>query len=279
MSKMSFNYIVILVLVISAGLGGFGCGWFSPNEPTTADHTSVTTSVNFPGQSLSVMAVSRIDLVVFGAGVDTIKTQLTLNGTRATGQVSVPVNKTLTFQVTVYDANNVILLQGQTVTTVSKDQANSIAVTLQFQVPALILTPTQASIAVGDSIEVMLQARNVSNMTSLGARILFDQTRLQVVDLDIDPDFISGNDGELVLLPVDQDFTTGKVDIVMGVVPASSSVSGDGILGKVLFKTLVADTVDLDISLDSTTDSDLGMYNSTAQSVDALTLGNRLIIQ
>ncbi len=256
-----------------------GCGLMTPNEPQTGDRVSIAASVNMPHQALATADLSSIVMVVTGNDIETIQTNLVLDGTKAKGTVDVPVDKQLTFTVSAY-RDTVKVLEGSTVTTVKKGQANSIPITLDFLISAIILTPPDSVISVGDSISVFLQARSPDSLSAIGARVSFNQNSLQVVDLSVEQGYLESNGGNVNLLKFTQDNSNGTVDLVVGIFPASSYVNSvDGKVGKIVFRAISADTVDLGLSVNNEDDSDLGVFDYKADLVNSLGLGSRIIIQ
>ncbi len=256
-----------------------GCGLMTPNEPQTGDRVSIAASVNMPHQALATADLSSIVMVVTGNDIETIQTNLVLDGTKAKGSIEVPVDKQLTFTVSAYK-DTVKVLEGSTVTTVKKGQANSIPITLDFLISAIILTPPDSVISVGDSISVFLQARSPDSLSAIGARISFNHNSLQVVDLSVEQDYLESNGGNVNLLKFTQDNSNGTVDLVVGIFPASSYVNSvDGKVGKIVFRAISADTVDLGLSVNNEDDSDLGVFDYKADLVNSLGLGSRIIIQ
>jgi len=267
-----FLGLFILFLVFS------GCSRLVPNGPDKLSDVAVTASLQMPHRGLSAASITRILLEITGADFTTIEKELVLTGTKAKASIKVPGDKKLTFKATAFQ-DTIAVLQGQTNLNTKGGDKVSLPIKLDFLVPALIITPPQAVINIGDSLTVYLQARKVSDLSTVGARITFDETSLNVIDMGREDDFLNKNGGTVNQLLFTKDNEQGTIDVVLGVFPASSAVSDSGKIGRIVFKALQAGTVDLSISLDNAFNSDLGLFDKNANLMYSLALGNRIIIQ
>jgi len=255
-----------------------GCSRMTPNGPDKLSDVSVTTSLKLPHRGLSAASLTKILLEVTGPEIKKIEKELILIGTKASTSIKVPADKQLTFKVTAFQ-DTVAVLQGQANLKAKGGDKISLPIKLNFLVPAIILTPPDTKINAGDTLTVYLQARKVSDLSTIGARIKFDYTKLNVIELGREDDFLIKNGGTVNQLRFTKDNTKGTVEIVLGVFPASKAVSDSGKIGRIVFKALQADTVDLSLSLDNSFDSDLGLFDKNANLMYSLALGNRIIIQ
>ena len=65
----------------------------------------------------------------------------------------------------------------------------------------------------------------------------------------------------------------------MGIFPASAAVSGEGRIGRIVFKAIDIGTATTNISLDNSTNSDLGFFDKNAALIPAFGLGSNIAIQ
>jgi hypothetical protein len=219
------------------------------------------------------MSLTKILLQVSGEGIDTINQELTMEGSTARGQVKVPKKKDLLFSVTAYNDTVAVLSGSQVFNT--KD-GKTVEIDLDFLVAALILSPPNVTVKKDSTVTFALSARHVTDLGTVGARVSFDASKLQVVDLQREDDFLTSQSGAVNQLVFSKDNTAGTVSLVIGIVPATAAVSGDGTIAKIVFKTQQTGTTDVDLSLDAGVDSDLGFFDKNADPLYAIGLGSRI---
>jgi hypothetical protein len=219
-------------------------------------------------------------LEVTGGGIQKIERELTMDEGGASGQVSVPVNKSLTYTVTAY-RDETEVLGGSTEYTAKKGGGNDIQIVLDYLIPALILTPSRATLAVNGTLNVYLEARGVTDLATLGARITFDPGVLQVTDLGREDDFLIKGGGSVLPAPggFTKDNSLGRVTIILSIFPATKAVSGNGRVGRIEFKAIGFGTTPLDLSVDNAIDNSLGLFDKKADLMDSLGLGSELTIE
>ncbi|MBN2412800.1 hypothetical protein JXQ31_14015 [candidate division KSB1 bacterium] len=255
----------------------FGCSRMFPDGPEKLNDVAVTASLQMPHRGLSAEMITKILLEITGTDFKTIEKELTLTGTKAKTSIKVPADKKLTFKATAFQ-DTIAVLQGQADVKAKGGDQVSLPIKLDFLVPAMILTPPDAVIKAGDTLTVYLEARAVSDLSTIGARIKFEQTSLDIIDLVREDDFLKKNGGSVNQLPIPTDDNQGIMDVVLGVFPASTAVSGSGKILRIVFKATQADTADLTITLDNAFNSDLGLFDKNANLMYSLALGNRIII-
>ena len=273
---MNRNFIYLGLLVLFSFIPG--CSQLAPNGPKDLRKAAVSASIKFAYQGFSPESLTKIVIEVTHSDIDTIRKKLTLGAGGAKGQIEVPMGKLLTFTAIAYQMATPVL-SGSTQFKPEADKTANIQIILDFLVPALILTPPDSTIDMGDQITVYLQARHCTDLGTIGARICFDNTKLKVMELGREDDFLKSNSGAINQLKFTKDNESGTVDIVLGVFPASAAVSGDGKIGKIVFKTLAGGAANLTISLDNSVDSDLGIFDKNADLIQALALGSSIQIQ
>ena len=256
----------------------FGCGRLVPIEPKAINETAVSASIKFPYKGLSPQSLTKIVVQVTHADIDTIRKELILSAGGAKGQLEVPTGKLLTFTAIAYQGTTAVL-SGSTQVKPEAGKTATVQILLNFLVPALILTPPDTSLSLGSEVAIYLEARHCTDLGTIGARLLFDNTKLQVVDLGREDAFLKSNSGSINQLKFSKDNTNGSVDVVLGVFPASAAVSGDGKIVKIVFKTVATGMANLAVSLDNAADSDLGLFDKNANLMDALALGGSVEIK
>ncbi|MCD6097896.1 hypothetical protein J7K18_03280 [bacterium] len=135
--------------------------------------------------------------------------------------------------------------------------------------PAVLISPSSYSAVVGEVFDIEIALRYVEDLVGVGVRLNFDSEKLEVVELGREDDFLTSNSGAVNQLTFTSDNDEGYVKLVLGILPASASVSdmsgnARGI-GKITFRALSPGTAELLLSVDNASDSDLGLYNSSAE--------------
>jgi hypothetical protein len=269
------------LLVALFSLAIVSCSKLTPVSSGSDDEAAIVASIDMSQTGLSASAISSILMQVSGAGMDTVRKQLTLDGTKATLQLKVKAGKSRTFSAIAYQGT-LAVLRGTTTIDLVAGKSTNVPISMEFSIAAVILSPPDTTVAKDASFTLYLKARHVTDLCTFGARISFDKTRLKVLDLGREDAFLKSGDGSINQLRFTKDTTTttGKIDIVLGVFPASKAVSGEeGMIGRIVFKALTAGTADLNISLDSTADSDLGLYDKNANLIPSIALGSRITVQ
>lgn len=272
-----FKKKTILPLFITLLAMLIGCAKDSPLTPKIEDQAAIAADVKISQKGYAAAALDSLVLKVTGEGVK-IHTALIIDGTKAQTRLQVPADKKLLMEVTGYQDTTAVLF-GSSEFTAKKDVPNSVQVQLNFLVPTIILSPPDSVLHKGDRIEIHLAARNVVDMATFGAEVQFDPAKLKVVELDREDAFLKANYGSVMQLQFTKDNAAGTVKAVLGIFPASSAVSGNGNIGKIVFEALDADTTDIAIRIDNQQHSDLGLFDKNANLMYSVGLGSRLYIQ
>lgn len=273
---MSTKYITLFSIFLFLLM--FGCATETPFSPQNIEHASVATSIKMSQNGYSAASLDSLLLEITGDGVKKIKKSLVIDGTKAYTQIDVPTGKQLRMEVTGYQDSTAVLY-GVNDFTAEKGQTAPVQIKLDFLVPTIILTPPDSSLKKGERISVYLAARNVVEMATFGAQVQFDPTKLKVVELEREDDFLKSNSGSVMQLQFTKDNTAGTVNAVLGIFPASSGVSGSGNIGKIVFEALETDTSDIAIRVDNAANSDLGLFDKNANLMYSVGLGSRIFIE
>jgi hypothetical protein len=255
-----------------------GCSEDAPLTPQAIDHASIATSIKVNQSGYTAASLDSLIMEVSGDGIQKIKKSLIIDGTRAHAQVQGPAGVALRMEVTGYQDSTAVLF-GANEFTADKGGATPVEIKMDFMVPTIILSPPDSSLQTGDRIALHLAARNVVEMSTFGAQVYFDPTKLKVVELEREDDFLKSNAGSVMQIEFSADNNAGTVKAVLGIFPASSGVSGSGNIGKIIFEAIDSDTTDIAIRVDNQQNSDLGLFDKSANLMYSVGLGSRLFIQ
>lgn len=256
----------------------FHCSKMQPTGPDAAEMSAVAASVKMAEKNYAASSLDSLVLQINGPEIDTIRRKLMVEGTQAHDQLQVPAGKTLKLEVTGYQDSTAVLYGSQELTA-EKNQTTPVNIVLDFMVPTIILSPPDSVLQKGQQIQVFLAARNVVEMATFGTEVHFDPTKLRVVELGREDDFLTGNSGSVMQLDFSKDNEAGVVKTVLGVFPASSAVSGSGNVGRIVFEALETDTTDITLRIDNLINSDLGLFDKNANLMYSVGLGSRIFIQ
>ena len=281
---MRSSKVVALIFVMTLSAFFYqNCDRTSPVAPADADDVAVSAAIQFADGPLAGLNLTQMILVVNekdkskadSIGKNLSQQELTMHTGGARGQVKVPKNKELYFTVTAY-MDTVPVLQGRSL--FKATGKSSLRITLDFLIPALILTPSDTTVTKGGNFTVYVQARHVVDMSTIGTLVKFDTSQVQVQDLGREDAFLKGNGGSVNSLKFSKDNDKGTVTMVLGVFPGSAAVSGDGKIGRIVFTAKSKGSADLQLLLDNIVDPDLGLYDKNANLIFAIGLGGRVTI-
>jgi hypothetical protein len=253
------------------------CDSQSPFTPKAQEHVSIRASIPVHPSMTANNSLTSMELVVTALNMDTVRTTLALTSTGAEGQVKVPSGSKRTFTVTGY-MGTLPVLQGTSEMDLESGQTADLTITMNYLISTIILSPPSVKIEKDSVFTVNLGARNVQNLAIFGARVKFDPSLLTVTDLGRKDSLLTRGGGSITQLEFNKDNTIGIVDVVLGIFPASNAVSGSGPIAEITFKALSAGEAQLELITDPSVDSDLGLYDRTANEITSLALGNRIQI-
>ena len=270
-----FPLILFSVLILT-------CTDYAPTEPKPGELSAISASMQMPHKGLLTAELTKIRLIVSGSGMDSIKKDLALTGSSASGQIEVPVDKKLTLAALAFK-DSVMVLQGSVAFTAKKGATNAVQIPMDFAVPAVILTPPDSSYSVSDTVSIHLEARHVTDLSVLGARVSFDTAFVEITDYTREDAFLSSNAGAVVPLKFSQDSAKGTLDVILGIFPSTGAVSSENAantkIANISFKAKKSGSTRIAISLDNQADSDLGLFDKNAELLYSLSLGSEVHIQ
>ncbi|HOT96116.1 MAG TPA: cohesin domain-containing protein [bacterium] len=247
-------------------------------EPENADDARVTATFSLSKAAVLKTGISRLVITVSGTGMKTMTLDTTVSAAaegRFQTTLKVTPGKNRLFQVSAFQ-DTLLVLTGKDSLDLKAGQKTALRLTLQFQVPALTLTPIDTTLAVNSTLTVYVKAHHVDSLCTIGTKLKFDPAKLQVVELGREDDFLKKNGGAVTQLQFSKDNTAGEVILQLGIFPAGKSVSGEGKIARILFKATATSTADIDLNLKGT---DLGLYDKRANPMQAVALGSHIVIQ
>ncbi len=252
------------------------CSQMGPNQPSPPGQSiSVQTSLRLP---LSASSLTRMDLVVTAEDMDTLRTDLTLEGGHAIGKIEVESGSARTFTVTGYK-DTVRVLHGQDTVDLEAGKEVSLHIKLAFLLPALIVSPPDTTVGQDSTVTVRISGRQMQDLITFGARLTFDPSFLRIVGLSRLDDDLTQNGGQVNQMKFSHDNAAGTMNVILGVFPAAAAVDGDIDVAQITFKALQAGVTGLSLTADPADDPDLGLYNKNADRIHAFTLGGSVTIQ
>ena len=245
----------------------------APEPPGAA---GATASFTLSKATLLETGISRLVITVTGAGMKavTVDTAVTAEGQFRT-DLKVAPGKNRLFEVSAYQ-DTLLVLAGSDSLDLKENQKVTLRMKLEFQVPALTLTPIDTTLAKNSTFTVFVRAHHVDSLCTIGTKLLFDPARLQVVELGREDDFLKKNGGAVTQLQFSRDNVAGEVKLLLGVFPAGKSVSGEGKIARIVFQAVGSSVAEIDLSLSG---MDLGLYDQHAVLMPAVALGSRITIQ
>lgn len=274
-----FRNIKLYLMICSfCGLYLYSCSQISPVSPQQQPVVTVAASVQSPDQYFRASALDSMILLVSGESIEPVRTALIIDGVKASTQLQVSGGDSLHFSVIGY-TDSTEVLRGDTTLVPSAGKKLSLAMKLNYLVSTIITTPPDTVVQKNEEIAIVLQARGVTDLGTFGAEVHYDPEVLQVVGLYRQDEFLKMNSGSVMQMSFNDEPETGVVKIILGIFPASAAVSGNGPIAKLLFKAVQVDTTQIMIKVDNQQDSDLGMFNSSADLIYSLGLGSRICIQ
>jgi len=132
------------------------------------------------------------------------------------------------------------------------------------------IVPNQATISVGQTVEMAVQVENISNLYGIEMLIAFDQNLLEVVDADPNKPGTQISAGEFLRGGLEGANTVmdGTIDYAMQQVSPNSPASGNGTLMRIVFKGIGSGTVDIridDLNLSDQAGQGIGSAFHSAQ--------------
>ncbi len=271
------NRVLLFMVITGLTLWALACEKPMSVAPAAEEQAEVTAAFSLPRMSTTA-PLSKIVITVTGTDMDTLRNEvLVTEAGLVRASLTVRAGKKRIFDVAAYQ-NNVAILAGRDSLDVVAGKKTELAMKLGFLVPALSLTPVDTSVTKTHTFTVYIVAHHVDSLCTIGTKLLFDPARLQVVDLGREDDFLMKNGGAVTQLSFSKDNTAGEVKLVLGIFPASKSVSGEGRVARVVFKAHEGPTADLNLLLHASGDGDLGMFDKHANSMTAYALGSHIRI-
>lgn len=271
--------LTLKTMVIAAGIVVFlfGCGQQPPTALENPDTSDVVASLQWPIAETSQAGLTKVVFQVTGKDMDTLKQELLPEAGQIQTILKVPSGNSRIFKVTAFK-NTAAVMSGLDTLNLAKGASVKLNLQLNFIYPAITLTPVQKTVAVNDTFTVYFKVHKVDSLSGVGVRLSYDNTKLDVQDLGREDAFLSSNGGTVVQLQFNRDASHGQVNLVLGIIGSKQAVSGAGLVGRVRFKALAANTTsELTLVADPLVDSNLGLLNNKGTYLSAFALGSKII--
>lgn len=276
MFHIHYKKLLFLALLFAVLL--FACTQQSPLTPSSNGSSALSASLTFADEGISVASFDSLLLTITGQDMDPMKTALLLEGAQAATQIKVPADIGLLATVTAYKDSQLVM-QGSDSVSVEKGKTTALSIRMDFMVPTLILSKPNSTVNNGDTVTLYLAARNVSNLATIGAQVEFDPEKLQVAELGRQDSLLMSNGGTVNQLLFKNDNANGTLDMVLGVFPSMSAVSGKGNIGRIVFTAIDTGITDLAIRIDNDKNSNYALFDQNADLMYAMGIGARVTIQ
>jgi hypothetical protein len=266
-----------LVIAVSLMLALAGaCDKPLSTEPEQNSDSRVTAIFSLSKAAVIETGINRMVIAVTGPSMTaiTLDTVITAEGQLKT-DLKIPAGKKRIFTVTAFQ-DTLAVMTGKDSLDLKAGQKVTLNMKLGFLIPALSLTPVDTTLARNSTFTVFVQAHQVDSLCTIGTKLKFDPSKLQVVELGREDDFLKKNGGAVTQLQFSKDNVAGEVKLLLGVFPAAKSVSGEGKIARVVFQAMSVATAEIELSVSG---GDLGLYDQHANLMRSAALGSHIIIQ
>jgi len=276
MSPIKISSAFVIALIVAANVC---CQKMTPTAPETfASHDAIA-SFSLPGMDAGVVGFTKVVIQVTGKGMDTLRKELIPSAGLIKDTLKVSAGSDRIFSVTAFKNSTAVMAAADTVDLAGGKKVN-LNLKMAFLIPAITLTPTEKSVAQNDTFSVYFKVHKVDSLSGVGARLTFDKTKLQAVELGRVDTFLASRGGSVVQLQFNKDNASGIVNLVLGLIGPVQAVSGEGLVGRVLFKAITPATqTELTVTADNSIDSNLGLLNNKGLSMNPFTIGSKVIIR
>ncbi len=275
------NFPLHLKIVLFTGLLSFWLLFRCSNEMPTASfkqqNSSVAASITFPKQA-ALTPIDSLRLDITGEDIESQNFVLSLDGTTAFQKVTVPSEKEITFTATAFHQGSA-LLRGQRTFTAKAGENTELLLIMEFLVPAVILTPPDSTVTVGDTLNVVINVRQVEKMARIGVLIEYPPNLLNIEHMKPVKHFLLQNARDIIPNQFSFNNAAGQAFIKLRVTPASAAPSGDGKIARITFRAQRNGMPDIQVILQSDTDPALGLYDENDDRMTAYGFGSRLVVE
>ncbi len=277
MSILRKSSPLMLALLIATLL--WSCRQSAPTAPAPDKSGDAIASINLANWDAAVVGFTKVIILVTGKDMDSLRKELTPQAGVLKDTLRVPSGNRRIFQVTAYKNTTAVMAAGDTVNLAA---GKTVALTLKmsFLIPAITLTPTEKTIAVNDTFSVYFKVHKVDSLAGVGVRLTFDKNKLQAIDLGREDAFLTSRSATIVPLQFSRDNSLGQVNLVLGLIGPQQAVSGEGLIGRVLFKALTSGaSSELVLQADNSVDSNWGLLTNQGVYLNAFTIGSKVTVR
>lgn len=275
MFRILYRYLALFFMVV---LLMISCTTKSPYSPSATLDSTIAAKLSFSDAGITPAIFDSLMIIISGDDMEPVKKALMLDGVQAHEQIKVPAGVRLTATVSAY-MDSTIVMQGQDTVSVKKGKTSELAIKMNFIVPTIILSQPNSTMSVGDSLTLYLAARNVTDLATIGAQVHFDPGKLQVLELGREDGFLTQNAGAVNQLVFSKNNTNGSLNIVLGIFPSVSAVSGSGNVGRIMFRAIDTGITDLSVQINNDPDSNYALFDKNAVLIYSMGIGGRITIQ
>ncbi|HHS50380.1 MAG TPA: hypothetical protein ENN07_04615 [candidate division Zixibacteria bacterium] len=145
-------------------------------------------------------------------------------------------------------------------------------------VPTVAVLSSGSSMVVGEVVEAQVQMKGISEVAGFGLKLVYDPFKLEIVSMTRDDNWLTSNDGSVQQMALNTFNEDGYAKVVLAVFPTSASVGSTDDTYKPILDLRVraksAGNATLSVSIDNTADSDLGIFNASADLVTGIATEN-----
>jgi hypothetical protein len=269
----------LLVYALAIGTVVLFCQRSTPTAPEPVQISDVTASLALPITDAGVVGFTKVTIQVTAKGMDTLRKEILPEAGILKTTLQVPSGNNRIFKVTAF-INSTAVMAGADTLNLASGKTKNLNLKMQFLIPAITLTPTEKVVALNDTFSVYIKVHKVDSLSGVGARLTFDKSKLEAVDVGREDAFLNSKGGTIVQLQFNRNNTLGQVNLVLGLIGPQHAVSGEGTVGRVRFKALTANTnSELVVIADNTVDSNLGLLNNKGIYLNAFTIGSKVIFR
>lgn len=254
------------------------CQSYNPFAPEKDEAMTISTSFTGLNHVAAAHFLTRMELTVFAADMDTIVKVMEIDRAGASVSLQVPAGKNRTFAVDGW-VGSVKLLSGSTATDLNSGEDQQINIVLRFVSPALIITPPDTALRSSSNLVLYISTRHIERLATAAMRIAFDPEVLALRSMTPCTQFLSQNGGQLAILHQHCDNERGVAEYFFSILPASRAVEGNGNLVELEFETLKNDSTSISVMANSDIDSNLGLYDHEANPVSVVSLNGIVRVQ
>ena len=144
--------------------------------------------------------------------------------------------------------------------------------------PTVLLTSSATGAAIGEIVTANLGVKGLSELASIGVKITYDPYKVEIAGMTRTDTWLTSNGGTIQQMEFSSDNTAGSAKIVLSIFPTSKAVGDTSEtihnIAQLRVKAKSAGTATLTVSINNAQDSDLGIFNKSANLVSGVKTQN-----